>query len=206
MNKWYCAQTYPRIEHIVHGELVRQRFNCLYLTMPVKRFRRGVLMGISTKPFFPTYLFIEFDKVIDHWKPIWNTYGIRKLFSSAPEIPTAIPDDALDSMLLVYNKLRHPELHPDVEVVSDEITEPLPSLIAAYSQKPLLDEPDPHAFAKGDIARVKVGPLIDNSGVCEWAEKDRVKLWLNILGGMVKVSFNAADLELMDSDDASKKT
>jgi transcriptional antiterminator RfaH len=56
----------------------------------------------TSKPLFPGYMFIRFDKAESEWHKINNTYGVSRLISSN-SILKSIPNSFVDSLMKRYD-------------------------------------------------------------------------------------------------------
>lgn len=152
LGAWYCVQSRPRMETIAAGELERQGFGTFLPLVALRVRRRGEPERIVTAPAFPGYLFARFDVRADRWRSIHSTFGVRRLFSSEPEAPIAVPDPVIEELL---------RLGFDRPIVAD----PVPRLIAA-----------------GSLVHIEAGPFVGHDGVCLWSDAHRVALLLEIMG------------------------
>lgn len=164
---WYCVQSRPRLERLAAHELERQGFAAFLPLVAIRLRRRGEPERVVSVPAFPSYLFVRFDIRADRWRCIHSTFGVRRLFSSEPEIPTPVPDAAIEELL---------RLGFDRPIVAD----PVPRLIAA-----------------GSVVHIAAGPFVGHDGVCLWSDAHRVALLLSVMGAPreVRLTRQAAGLE-----------
>lgn len=93
-NGWYCVTTHSRCEDLALANLNRQNFTTFLPTI----MERHPKHGNRIVPLFPGYMFVAFDIDVDRWQPIANTYGVRRILSSAPENPTQVPDTLISEL------------------------------------------------------------------------------------------------------------
>jgi len=90
---WYCVQAKPKREREVADRLDAQGFGSFLPLVAVRR--RG---EIEIVPAFPGYLFVRFSLLLDRWRSIYSTVGVRRLFS-ADERPIPVPDASIATLL-----------------------------------------------------------------------------------------------------------
>lgn len=170
-GRWYCVQSYPRKEFFARSNLRRLGFQTFMPTETCTRRYRNNVKKELLLPLFGSYMFVRFDVDEDHWRPIVSAYGIRRLFSSAPELPTPIPDHTIDSLMQCVvepgepNEL--PVIHPNCRA----------KVVAG-----------PFASARGEQSVI---------GLCTATKGQRAKLLLDTLRGAITIEFDIASLELV---------
>lgn len=104
-------------------------------------------------PLFRRYIFTNFCPSDPDWRAIWRLEGVDCLLSQA-EMPIPVPDQAI----AIVRALCSPNgcIYPPTH----------------EGQLPV-----------GTSARLLGGPLGDMSGICEWSDRRRVRLLMEILGG-----------------------
>src|SRR5882672_2531529 len=95
---WYCIQAKPNRVFFAKSGIERLGFQVLLPTTTITKSHYGVERS-QLVPLFGTYFFVQFDVDTDHWKPITNIPGVRRLLSHTPEQPTPIPDISITTML-----------------------------------------------------------------------------------------------------------
>jgi len=89
---WYLVYTKPRQENVAKENLLRQDYH-IYLPITKVSRRRQNTYQLITEPFFPRYLFINLNTVVDNWGPIRSTRGVAKLVrfgEEAPRVPVEL--------------------------------------------------------------------------------------------------------------------
>ena len=89
-KEWFVIQFKPNSHYHATNNLNRQGFET-FLPLHDTTLRRNSRFVKSTKPLFPGYMFVSFDKTEHKWQKITNTYGVSRLItfnSSLKSIPT----------------------------------------------------------------------------------------------------------------------
>ncbi len=94
MIAWHCCHTRPQQETRAAIELTNQDF-------------RVFLPVLASKPMFPRYLFIQFDRQIDPWGVIKNTRGCSGLLLDG-FMPAIVPDRAIEA-IMAYREPEKPQ-------------------------------------------------------------------------------------------------
>lgn len=97
MNKWYVIKTKPNQEKRAVLNLQNQKFKVFFPEILRERRVRGKLVTLN-EPFFPSYIFVNFDIERDHWTKINNSYGVSKLLSIGGT-PQQIKDNFINSLM-----------------------------------------------------------------------------------------------------------
>lgn len=113
--------------------------------------------AVELVPLFPGYLFALFDPTRDRWRPLCSTRGVKALMGSAPDRPTPVPSGVVEHLL------------------------------ATQSLRAVVQDIAPLPIAPGSRVRVGAGPFADQMGICLWSDERRVRLLLEILGGMREI-------------------
>jgi len=103
MRHWFCAMTKPHQEARAAVELIKQDF-------------RAYLPVLHSKPMFPRYLFVEFDRDVDNWGLIRSTRGCCDLLKTG-FLPAIVPQHAMDA-IMAYK--------PEPEIISPRFTDGQP--------------------------------------------------------------------------------
>jgi len=84
---WYVVQTKPNSEMLALTHLSRQGFS-VWLPKCSRIIRHARQTKEVLRPFFPGYLFVQFDPKRARWRAINSTVGVIRLvsFSSSPSI------------------------------------------------------------------------------------------------------------------------
>ena len=93
---WYLVHTKPRQEKCAMDNLQRQGYQCYLPTLPLEKFRQGLLM-VSDEPLFPRYLFIRLGQggSARSWAPIRSTKAVSRLVSFGVE-PAKVEDELIE--------------------------------------------------------------------------------------------------------------
>ena len=96
-KEWFVIQFKPNSHHQAVNNLARQGFKT-FLPLHEITLRNTSKFVKSTKPLFPGYMFVSFDKTENKWHKINNTYGVSRLItfqSSLKSIPSAFIDNLM---------------------------------------------------------------------------------------------------------------
>jgi len=112
-KKWFILQFKPNSHHQATKNLTRQGFE-VFLPLHDTTSRKLSRFINTSKPLFPGYMFIRFDKAESKWHKINNTYGVSRLItfnSTLKSIPTNIVENLmkrydLSGKLLPVKKLK----------------------------------------------------------------------------------------------------
>ena len=98
---WFILQYKPNSHHKAAQNLYRQGFET-FLPLHDTTSRKASRFITSTRPLFPGYMFITFDKTESDWHKINNTYGVSRLvtFNS---ILKSIPKTFIDNLMMRYD-------------------------------------------------------------------------------------------------------
>ena len=116
---------------------------------------------------FPGYGFVKFSIENDPWHRIADVHGVYRLFKHGPTSPTALPLGAVEA------------------------------LQAACDPLGVIYPPSVPAIRPGAVCRLREGPLVNLTGVCAWAQGDRIRLLMNLLGGQATISVHASAVEVI---------
>jgi transcriptional antiterminator RfaH len=112
-KEWFILQFKSNSHHLAAKNLNRQGFET-FLPLHDTTSRRTSRFINTSKPLFPGYMFIRFDKTKSGWHKINNTYGVSRLItfnSILKSIPTIFVDHLmkryeLSGKLLPIQKLK----------------------------------------------------------------------------------------------------
>lgn len=90
MTTWYVAYTEPRMEQRVHDAVAGDRFGSYLPLEQTSRVYRGKREEI-TRPLFPRYVFVSFDKLADEWGDLYMIDGLLKICGDTMGNPTMVP-------------------------------------------------------------------------------------------------------------------
>ena len=100
-KEWFILQFKPNAHHQAAKNLNRQGFE-IFLPLHDTTSRKLSRFVNTSKPLFPGYMFIRFDRAESEWHKINNTYGVSRLItfnSSLKSIPTTF----IDSLMKRYD-------------------------------------------------------------------------------------------------------
>lgn len=83
-RRWYVATTKSNCEMLADRELRKQGFRSFSPRVRERQVvRRKFSEGVRhvVRPYFPNYIFVNFDQDRDRWSPIKSTKGITRLIS-----------------------------------------------------------------------------------------------------------------------------
>ena len=100
-KEWFVTQFKPNSHYQATKNLNRQGFKT-FLPLHEITLRKSSRFVKSTKPLFPGYMFVSFDKTETEWHKINNTYGVARLvtFNS---ILKSIPTTFVDNLMKRYD-------------------------------------------------------------------------------------------------------
>ena len=112
-KEWFILQFKSNSHHIAAKNLTRQGFET-FLPLHETTSRRLSRFINTSKPLFPGYMFIKFDRAESEWHKINSTYGVSRLItfnSILKSIPTIFVDHLmkrydLSGKLLPIQKLK----------------------------------------------------------------------------------------------------
>jgi transcriptional antiterminator RfaH len=112
-KEWFILQFKPNAHHIANKNLNQQGFET-FLPLHDTTSRKLSRFINTSKPLFPGYMFIRFNRAESKWHKINNTYGVSRLItfnSILKSIPTSFVDNLmkrydLSGKLLPIQKLK----------------------------------------------------------------------------------------------------
>jgi transcriptional antiterminator RfaH len=100
-KEWFILQFKSNSHHLAAKNLNRQGFET-FLPLHDTTSRRLSRFLNTSKPLFPGYMFIRFDRVESDWHKINNTYGVSRLITFN-SILKSIPTTFVDSLMMRYD-------------------------------------------------------------------------------------------------------
>ena len=100
-NEWFILQFKPNSHHQASKNLNQQGFET-FLPLHDTTSRKLSRFINSSKPLFPGYMFIRFDKAESEWHKINSTYGVSRLITFNSHLKS-IPTKFVDSLLKRYD-------------------------------------------------------------------------------------------------------
>ena len=89
---WFVVYTKAREEQVAVENLERQGFEAYCPTVANTKRHKGQLVD-KIEPFFPRYIFLNFDLVSDNWAPLRSTRGVSSIvrFGGVPQqVPASL--------------------------------------------------------------------------------------------------------------------
>ena len=100
-KEWFVIQFKPNSHHLAIKNLTRQGFNT-FLPLHETTLRKASRFIKSTKPLFPGYMFVSFNRAENKWHKIKNTYGVSRLITFNSSLKS-IPSTFVDNLMLRYD-------------------------------------------------------------------------------------------------------
>jgi transcriptional antiterminator RfaH len=100
-KEWFILQFKPNSHHLAAKNLNQQGFET-FLPLNDTTSRRKSRFINTSKPLFPGYMFIKFDRAESEWHRINSTYGVSRLITFN-SILISIPTIFVDSLMKRYD-------------------------------------------------------------------------------------------------------
>ena len=100
-KEWFILQFKSNSHHLAAKNLTRQGFET-FLPLHETTSRRLSRFINTSKPLFPGYMFIRFDKAESEWHKINSTYGVSRLITFN-SILKSMPTSFVDSLMKRYD-------------------------------------------------------------------------------------------------------
>ena len=100
-KEWFILQFKSNSHHVAAKNLNRQGFET-FLPLHDTTSRRTSRFINSSKPLFPSYMFIRFDKAESEWHKINSTYGVSRLITFNSHLKS-IPTTFVESLMKRYD-------------------------------------------------------------------------------------------------------
>ena len=100
-KEWFVLQFKSNSHHIAVKNLNRQGFET-FLPLHDTTSRRTSRFINTSKPLFPGYMFIKFDRAESDWHKINSTYGVSRLITFN-SILKSIPTTFVNSLMKRYD-------------------------------------------------------------------------------------------------------
>ena len=100
-KEWFILQFKSNSHHLAAKNLNRQGFET-FLPLHDTTSRRTSRFINTSKPLFPGYMFIKFDRTASKWHKINNTYGVSRLITFN-SVLKSIPTSFVDSLMKRYD-------------------------------------------------------------------------------------------------------
>lgn len=95
-KRWFVVHTQPKSETRAVINLERQEFHtfCPAIRRTVRNAHKS---SVVIAPLFPGYVFVELDRLVDHWRAINGTRGVVRLITNGDE-PLALPFGIIEDL------------------------------------------------------------------------------------------------------------
>ena len=100
-KEWFILQFKPNSHHQASKNLNQQGFET-FLPLHDTTSRKLSRFINTSKPLFPGYMFIRFDKAESEWHKVNNTYGVSRLITFN-SVLKSIPTSFVDSLMKRYD-------------------------------------------------------------------------------------------------------
>ena len=100
-EEWFILQFKPNSHHLATKNLTQQGFE-VFLPLHDTTSRKLSRFINTSKPLFPGYMFIKFDRAESEWHKINNTYGVSRLITFN-SILKPIPASFVDGLMKRYD-------------------------------------------------------------------------------------------------------
>ena len=100
-KEWFILQFKSNSHHLAAKNLNRQGFET-FLPLHDTTSRKLSRFMSTSKPLFPGYMFIKFDRAESQWHKINNTYGVSRLITFN-SLLKSIPTKFVDSLMKRYD-------------------------------------------------------------------------------------------------------
>lgn len=167
---WYVATLNNFGEIAARENLQRQGFQTFSPRCLVRRRVRGTFEDV-VRPYFPGYIFVRLDLDHDDWGKVYGTRGVKNMIPPLPAKPVRVPERA---MKVLFDKCNG-------DWVNSE------NIDAALSK----------VIPIGSTVRLLKGTFAGDEVKVAWAEGDRVKVLMSLLGAEREVKLRADDVELV---------
>ena len=100
-KEWFILQFKPNSHHLATKNLTQQGFE-VFLPLHDTTSRKLSRFINTSKPLFPGYMFIRFDRAESKWHKINSTYGVSRLITFNSTLKP-IPINIVDSLMRRYD-------------------------------------------------------------------------------------------------------
>ena len=100
-KEWFILKYKPNSQNLATRNLNRQGFKT-FLPLHDTTSRKLSRFINTSKPLFPGYMFIRFDRAESEWHKINNTYGVSRLITFN-SILKSIPTTFVDNLMMRYD-------------------------------------------------------------------------------------------------------
>ena len=100
-KEWFVLQFKPNSHHLAAKNLNQQGFETFLPLLDTTSRELSRFINTS-KPLFPGYMFVRFDRTESYWHKIKNTYGVSRLITFNSSLKS-IPSTFVDNLMLRYD-------------------------------------------------------------------------------------------------------
>jgi len=100
-KEWFILQFKPNSHHLATKNLTQQGFE-VFLPLHDTTSRKLSRFINTSKPLFPGYMFIRFNRAESKWHKINSTYGVSRLITFNSTLKS-IPTNIVDSLMKRYD-------------------------------------------------------------------------------------------------------
>ena len=100
-KEWFVLQFKPNSQQQAAKNLNQQKFET-FLPLQDSTSRKSSRFVSTTRPLFPGYMFISFDRAETKWHKINNTYGVSRLVTFNSNL-VSIPTKFIDNLMIRYD-------------------------------------------------------------------------------------------------------
>ena len=100
-KEWFVIQFKPNSHYQATKNLNKQGFETFLPLLEITT-RKASRFTSSTKPLFPGYMFVSFDKAENKWHKIKSTYGVSRLITFNSSLKS-IPSTFIDNLMKRYD-------------------------------------------------------------------------------------------------------
>ncbi len=94
--RWYLVRTLTGRESLAQQQLERQDFTT-FLPLQPKTVRHARRIRVTSRAFFPGYLFVQLDLTRDRWRSINGTIGVANLVGHGDR-PSPVPKGVVEAL------------------------------------------------------------------------------------------------------------
>ncbi|NJD57122.1 MAG: UpxY family transcription antiterminator [Nitrospirae bacterium] len=113
MKKWYALYVRSRHEFVTEGELTRKGI-CCFLPTVKKMSQWKDRKKLVEFPLFPGYIFAYVQPYTEGFINVLRTRGAVDLVASEPGVPTPVPDEEMDALMILVGSGQKIDVYPDL--------------------------------------------------------------------------------------------
>lgn len=101
-TRWYAASVFPGKEHVAERHLRIQGFQP-FVPRYEKTVRHARRLDTRSAAYFPGYMFIALDLVMQRWRSVNGTFGVRSLVMQA-DLPLPVPSGLVERFIALTGR------------------------------------------------------------------------------------------------------